>query len=86
MHSQLITRIEAATLTGRRPRAAGNNARLGSHGLEVSLPLLRLTTADGAAGFGICLAGRDEAERLLGADVAQLWQPERGVAPPGPRF
>ena len=81
MHSQLITRIEAATLTGRRPRAAGNNARLGSHGLEVSLPLVRLTTADGAAGFGICLAGRDEAERLLGADVAQLWQPESGVAP-----
>ena len=29
MHKAKIERIEAATLIGQRPRAAGNNARLG---------------------------------------------------------
>lgn len=47
-----IARIEWGSLEGRRPRSAGCNARLGEHGAVVHLPLARVTTADGAIGFG----------------------------------
>ena len=75
-----IDRIEAATLTGRRPRPAGNNARLGGHGLEVTLPLIRLTTADGATGFGIGETTRDEAAIMLGGQVSLLYTADEGTA------
>ncbi|HRJ42549.1 MAG TPA: hypothetical protein PL105_11740, partial [Caldilineaceae bacterium] len=48
----IITRIEWAPLVGERPRLAGSNARLGVHGRAVTCPLARVTTADGASGFG----------------------------------
>ena len=67
-----IVKIEAATLLGKRPRSAGNNARLGSHGIDVTVPLVRLTTAEGASGFGVSLAVQDAAEALLGANVSDL--------------
>lgn len=47
-----IVRIDAVTVEGKRPRAAGSNARLGYHGDTVRLPLVRLTTEDGMSGFG----------------------------------
>ena len=72
MAGNRIVKIEAATLTGRRPRAAGNNARLGGHGIEVRVPLARITTAEGASGFGVSLGNRAEAARLLGADLSEL--------------
>lgn len=50
--STRIVRIDAVTLEGKRPRAAGSNARLGYHGDTVRLPIVRLTTEDGATGFG----------------------------------
>src|SRR5690349_19518408 len=56
-----IVRIDAVTVEGKRPRAAGSNARLGYHGDKVRLPLVRLTTEDGATGFG---RGPVEQERL----------------------
>ena len=39
-----ITKIEWGTLVGQRPREAKYNARLGVHGLEVNVPLARITT------------------------------------------
>ena len=75
-----IVKIEAATLVGQRPRKAGNNARLGGHGIDVQAPLARLTTADGASGFGVSLAGQEAARRILGADVQDLLSLEEGVA------
>ena len=72
MDKNRIDRIEAATLIGRRPRAAGNNARLGGHGIEVTIPLARITTAEGASGFGVSLGRRAEAEKLLGSDLSEL--------------
>jgi L-alanine-DL-glutamate epimerase-like enolase superfamily enzyme len=68
----IITRIDAATLEGRRPRAAGSNARLGFHGDRLRLPLVRLTTSDGATGFGRCGATRDQLATLLGANLEDL--------------
>ena len=75
-----IDRIESAPLIGRRPRAAGNNARLNMHGIEVELRVLRLTTSDGASGFGLCFASAEEAERLLGVPVSNLL-PDDGSVP-----
>lgn len=76
MNDSRIVHIEAGSLTGRRPRAAGNNARLGGHGVEVTVPLLRLRTADGASGFGISQASPDEARRFLGASLGSLLNEE----------
>lgn len=67
-----ITRIEAATLTGTRPRAAGSNARLGHHGETVRLPLVRLTTSDGATGFGRSPAGPERLAALAGQPLDAL--------------
>ncbi|MYD10446.1 MAG: mandelate racemase [Chloroflexi bacterium] len=75
-----IDRIESAPLSGRRPRAAGNNARLNMHGIEVELRVMRLTTSDGASGFGLCFASAEEAERLLGVPVSNLRPDDGSVA------
>ncbi len=80
MSDNRITIIEAATLVGQRPREAGNNARLTTHGIDVQLPIARLTTADGASGFGLCFAGKEEARKLLGTPLAQLISADTGVA------
>ncbi len=72
MESARIARIESAPLLGRRPREAGNNSRLNIHGIDVHLQVMRLTTADGASGFGLCFASREEAGQLLSQDVSSL--------------
>jgi len=68
----VIRRIDVATIEGKRPRAAGSNARLGHHGDTVRLPLVRLTTADGATGFGRCMASEERLRSLLGQPVPEL--------------
>ncbi len=80
MDGNRIAKIEAAKLVGRRPREAGNNARLTIHGIEVHLQILRLTTAEGASGFGLCFAGPEEAGSLLGKSLSQLISAEAGLA------
>ena len=72
MAEERIARIESATLIGRRPRPAGNNARLGGHGLEVTVPLIRLTTTEGASGFGVSQLERDGAQSFLGRNISEL--------------
>jgi len=67
--SSRIVRIESARLEGRRPRKAGCNARLGEHGQDVSTPIARITTADGATGFGWSRVQQDQAEALLGTTL-----------------
>lgn len=68
----VIARIDTATVEGKRPRPAGSNARLGFHGDTVRLPLMRLTTADGATGFGRCAVGEEHVRPLLGKPVTEL--------------
>lgn len=66
-----ITRIEWAPLTGERPRAAGSNARLGVHGKIVTCPIARVTTSDGASGFGWSRLSREEAAAWIGQPVPE---------------
>jgi L-rhamnonate dehydratase len=78
-----VSRIVDASwglLEGRRPRAAGSNARLGPHGLTVRVPVLRLRDSDGVAGFGVCRATREEVAGLLGRPLDQLFAPGSGAA------
>ena len=74
-----IVAIEAAALSGRRPRHSGSNARLGAHGIEVKVPLVRVATDCGAQGFGFCRIERARGEQLLGQDFAALYDDENGV-------
>jgi L-rhamnonate dehydratase len=86
MTSPTLVRIEWGTLQGRRPRSVGCNARLGVHGDTIRLPVFRLTDSDGATGFGPSWAGRDQAERLLGLALDEVFSPEAGVADPWSAF
>lgn len=69
--SPTITRIEWAPLTGERPRSAGANARLGVHGKTVTCPIARVTTSDGASGFGWSRISREEAAAWIGKPVPE---------------
>ena len=80
MENARIVRVERATLMGARPREAGNNARLNIHGIDVSVPLARLTTDDGATGFGFSQASPEDAQAILGAAMTDLLSAEAGVA------
>jgi L-rhamnonate dehydratase len=75
-----ITRIDVGTLEGQRPRHAGKNARLDDHGLSVRVPIARLTTSDGATGFGVSRTTREQAQALLGQQLSDLFDPAAGVA------
>ena len=69
MDNNRIVRIEAATLTGRRPRMAGCNARIPVHGIDLAVPIVRLTTDDGASGFGLGQPSAEAAKSLLGTPL-----------------
>jgi len=78
--SQLsIAKVEWAILEGRRPRSAGCNARLGEHGSVVRVPITRLTTSEGATGFGFARCDEARAQQLTGQPVAALFDTVRGV-------
>ncbi len=83
MDNPRIIGIEWGRLEGKRPRAAGANARLGVHGDTVHLPLVRLTAEDGATGFGACHAGAEALASLLGARLDTLFSPADGVTAKG---
>lgn len=80
MKRSQIVRVEWGFQEGYRPRVAGCNARLGVHGNKAGAALARLTTDEGAVGFGPCYASREVLEGLLGTSVSELWTPEEGVA------
>ena len=79
MNNPRIIAVEWARLEGRRPREAGSNARLGTHGSAVRVPILRITTEDGSRGFGACHAGPERIADLLGMRLDELFNAERGV-------
>ncbi len=81
MRAARIASIEWGTLVGRRPRLAGYNARKkDDHGWETPVSLARVTTADGASGFGVSILTREQAEPFLGAPLDELITAENGVA------
>ena len=82
MRGARIASIEWGTLTGRRPRLAGYNARKGDdHGWEASIPVARITTADGSAGFGLSNLTSQQAELFPGSSLNDLITVEKGVDP-----
>jgi len=80
MDNTKIVSIEWGTLEGQRPRKAGSNARLGDHGPTVQVPLARITTDDGSAGFGICRPSENQAAKLLGRRFDEVFSVTHGVA------
>jgi L-alanine-DL-glutamate epimerase-like enolase superfamily enzyme len=74
-----IVRVEMGYLDGQRPRPAGSNARLGEHGSAVRVPIVRLTTDDGATGFGACRADRRALAAVLGTPLHDLFADDRGA-------
>ncbi len=80
MEHARIVEVAWGMLSGTRPRSAGSNARLGPHGEQITVPILRITTEDGTVGFGGCRATPAEATQLLGMSCAALFQPTGGVA------
>ena len=80
MRGARIASIEWGTLMGRRPRLAGYNARKkDDHGWEAPVPLARITSADGATGFGLSNLTRRQAELFLGSPLNDLITAENGV-------
>jgi L-rhamnonate dehydratase len=75
-----IVSVEWARLEARRPRHAGSNARLGAHGITVRVPILRITTADGASGFGVYRGSTERLDELLGEPFEDLF-PSTGAVP-----
>ncbi len=78
-----VVRIDGATLTGTRPRPAGANARLGPHGPNVTVPLVRLTLDDGTTGFGRSRATPDDLAPLLGVALDDAFTPASTDGPGG---
>jgi L-alanine-DL-glutamate epimerase-like enolase superfamily enzyme len=79
MTSPKVSKIEWGSLSGKRPRNAGSNARLGDHGSVVRVPLARITLDDGTSGFGSCRAHAATAQELLGQPLDALFDPHWGT-------
>jgi len=71
MKNGRIERIEWARLIAERPRVAGGNARLGVHGKETPVELVRIAV-DGETAFGWSRISRTEAEGFLGLKVDEV--------------
>ena len=76
-----ISRIEWCQLQGTRPRHAGSNARLGEHGLQVGVPVVRLTTTEGVRGWGRGTLNRESAEELCGKSLGELFAADSQTSP-----
>ena len=80
MNTSKIDRIECVPLIGTRPREAGCNSRLQVHGLHVRPPIARITTDDGATGFGLSRMSEEDAAGLVGAPLIETFDLENGVS------
>ena len=67
-----VSDISWAKLPGKRPRTAGKNARLDSHGINVDVRIARIT-AGGYVGFGWSNASKEQAEELLGLSLNEMF-------------
>ena len=74
-----ITAAAGATLEGTRPRVIGRNARLPVHGQTVSEPVVRLYTDAGVSGWGWSQATPEDAGRLIGRKLHEVFSPNTGA-------
>lgn len=86
IHHERIASVEWAQLEGRRPRLAGCNARLNEHGFTVRPAFARVTTENGASGFGFSRATPAQAERLVGVRLDKLFSLNGGALDAGLPF
>ena len=77
-----ITRVTGFRHVARRPKLVGYNARLGVHGQQTSDHVLRIETDQGIEGIGQGYTKPDQARRLVGMTLDQLWRPGFGVVSP----
>ena len=75
-----IARVEWGHLEGVRLRHAGSNARLGTHGQKVAVPLARVTTEDGAMGWGRAFLRREDAQAFCGLSLGELFAAETEIS------
>src|SRR5581483_5336729 len=73
--------IEAGTLFGERPRAAGSNSHMLPIGKRVRVPIARVTLDDGSSGWGLSRAEHAAAQELVGARLSEAFAPSGGVTP-----
>ena len=83
MSDPRIARIEWGQLEGRRPRNAGCNARLGEHGIIVRPAVARITTDDGATGWGASRITRSQAANLIGSRLSEVFIAGKGTSRAG---
>ena len=74
-----ITKIEAGSLAGRRSRVIGRNSHLPVHGQEVQEPIVQLHTDAGVAGWAWSRATEEDANRLVGKNLSDVFDPQRGT-------
>ena len=80
-HDVRIAQVEWGRLQGVRPRYAGSNARLGAHGKEVHVPVARITSEDGAMGWGRASLSRESAQELCGKSMGEIFAMETQTSP-----
>lgn len=68
-----LTRIDVGTLSGKRPRSAGSNARLDDHGIDVRTTFARFTTSDGITGFGQTRASKEQLQSMVGKPLTTVF-------------
>ena len=81
MDSRIVS-VKWFTLRGKRPRVVGRNARLDTHGQYASDSIALLRTDDGLEGWGWSRANRQDAERILGKRLNELFDPIAGTREP----
>jgi L-alanine-DL-glutamate epimerase-like enolase superfamily enzyme len=75
-----LTEIAWANIPYKRPRIAGKNARLDTHGWGGEFPLGKIT-AGGIEGFGWCTLSRPQAELLTGLPLRALFRDDGMLGP-----
>ena len=80
---ECIVRIEKAVLRGRRPRSIGYNARISTHGPLISDPVVRIHTEGGCIGVGWSSISEENARKLLGKRLDELFRLPDGSLEPG---
>jgi L-alanine-DL-glutamate epimerase-like enolase superfamily enzyme len=75
-----IVRIEARQMQDRYPRPVGRNSRRGPHGHGMGYQVRIVTTDQGTSGWGMSWVPEEKVRHLVGARIADLYDPGRGTA------
>jgi L-alanine-DL-glutamate epimerase-like enolase superfamily enzyme len=80
LSKHIIGKAEILKLKYHWPRFVGKNARRDDHGQNHESTVLKITTDQGASGWGLCNNNTD-INRLTGQNLASLILPAKGVLP-----